>query len=277
MKRTLAALTSATMLAGAAVATMSTSATAAPAPTQAFGITADRTLVGFDVKRPGQADRIAKVTGLKGDKRLVGLDFRVKNKTLYEVGNNGGIYTINTRTADADRVGRLSAPLRGVSFGVDVNPAADALRIVSNAGQNLRYSFAEKTTTVDGRLNTPDVADPVRGIKAAAYTNNDNSDKTGTALFDLNATLGNLSLQVPANAGTITPQGSTGRKLFGQVGFDIATGVTGGKATSNNGFASFTSGGTVGLWTVDLTTGDLRKVGSFPKGAAVTDFSVVVR
>lgn len=277
MKRTLAALTSATMLAGAAVASVVTGAEAAHVPTQAFGLTADRTLVSFDVTRPGGAQRIAKVTGLKGDKSLVGLDFRVKNKALYAVGNNGGIYVINTRTADANRVGRLSAPLRGLSFGVDVNPAADALRIVSNSGQNLRYSFAAKTTTVDGTLNTPDVTNRVKGIKAAAYTNNDNSDQTGTALYDLNATLGNVSLQVPANAGTITPQGSTGRKLFGQVGFDIASGLDGGRTDSNAGYASFTSGGKVGFWTVDLTTGTLGRIGTFPQGAAVTDFAISVR
>ena len=40
-------------------------------------------------------------------------------------------------TATATFVNALSVPLMGTSFGVDFNPAADRLRIVSDLGQNL--------------------------------------------------------------------------------------------------------------------------------------------
>ena len=91
------------------------------------------------------------------------------------------------RTARATRVASLDVPLRGGHFGIDVNPAADALRIVSNTGQNLRHAFAGNVTTADSPLNVPDTTPRVRGVVGAAYTNNDKDDTTGTALYDLNA------------------------------------------------------------------------------------------
>ena len=56
--------------------------------------------------------------------------------------------TASTRDAQAERVGQLSTPpdAAATAFGVDFNPAANALRIVANSGQNLRQSFANLGT-----------------------------------------------------------------------------------------------------------------------------------
>ena len=59
---------------------------------------------------------------------------------LYGVGNGGGVYSIDPATAQASFVSQLSVALDGTSFGVDFNPAAGRLRIVSDAGQNLRHN-----------------------------------------------------------------------------------------------------------------------------------------
>ena len=59
---------------------------------------------------------------------------------LYGVGNGGGVYTIDPRTAAATFVNALTVPLDGTTFGVDFNPAADRLRIISDTGQNLAHN-----------------------------------------------------------------------------------------------------------------------------------------
>ena len=75
------------------------------------------------------------------DTGLVGIDFRVQDGKLYGVGDGGGIYTIDTKTAEAKRVSFLTETLNGKFFGVDFNPAADRLRIISDTGQNLAHNL----------------------------------------------------------------------------------------------------------------------------------------
>ncbi|MFB7032604.1 DUF4394 domain-containing protein, partial [Streptomyces sp. NPDC056295] len=55
------------------------------------GLTSDQRLVGFDVRDPAGTWSFGRVTGLKGDGKLVGIDFRVQNGKLYGVGDKGGI------------------------------------------------------------------------------------------------------------------------------------------------------------------------------------------
>ena len=108
-----------------------------------LGLTADQRLVSFLECDPGWLHEIGSVSGLKApDDALVGIDFRVQDGQLYGVGNGGGIYTLDTHTAVASLVSPLTVSLDGYFFGVDFNPAANALRIISNTGQNLRHPFA---------------------------------------------------------------------------------------------------------------------------------------
>ena len=65
---------------------------------------------------------------------LVGIDYRVQNGALYGVGIAGGLYMLNPNDAVATKVGQLSVALSGTNFGVDFNPAANALRVISDNG-----------------------------------------------------------------------------------------------------------------------------------------------
>ncbi|QNE77572.1 DUF4394 domain-containing protein [Streptomyces finlayi] len=65
----------------------------------AIGLTADQGLVEFTVDRPAKTMTIGKVSGLRGDTKVVGIDFRVQNERLYGVGDKGGIYTLNTEAS----------------------------------------------------------------------------------------------------------------------------------------------------------------------------------
>jgi len=100
-----------------------------------IGLTADQQLVTFRECIPRRLDQIGRVAGLQSpDTALVGIDLRAQDGLLSGVGNGGGIDTIDTDSAAAIRVSPLTTPLNGTFFGVDVNPAADRLRIISDAG-----------------------------------------------------------------------------------------------------------------------------------------------
>lgn len=232
-------------------------------------------LVRFDTDRPDRAKRGESIKGLSNDSALVGIDRRVQNGELYGVGNKGGIYTVSSRTGRADKVGQLSVALSGTSFGVDFNPAANALRVISDTGQNLRQPFGTTAgptvaTVVDGTLNYAAVT--ATGVTAAAYTNNDLDAATATTLFDIDTALDQVALQSPANAGSLAPTGKLGVDAGSQAGFDIFTTLRKGKSVGAQGFAVLNTRGTYALYSVDLLTGAAANEGRF--SYSVTDIAV---
>ena len=234
-----------------------------------------KSLVGFATNRPERAAKIGAIAGLAADSFLVGIDYRVQNGKLYGVGNQGGLYTLSDRNGKATKVGQLSVALSGTAFGVDFNPAANALRIVSDNGQNLRQPFGTTDgptapTVADTALTYPPAAAP--GITAAAYTNNDVSADTATTLFDLDTTLDQVALQSPANAGTLAPTGKLGVDAALDAGFDIYSTVRKDKTVALQAFATVGVGGSYALYEVDLLTGSADKQGSFK--TPVTDIAI---
>ena len=150
-----------------------------PNDLRVIGLTDDGRLVSFKARSPERTRDIGYVTRLTGaDTALVGIDFRVQNGKLYGVGNGGGVYTIDPRTAEATFENALTVPPAGTVFGVDFNPAADRLRIVSDAGQNLAHNVNDGGVTVANATLTYTVPPatpvvPAVGVAAVAYTNND--------------------------------------------------------------------------------------------------------
>ena len=231
-----------------------------------IGLTADQRLVCFSEQAPLSADTIAKVSGLggsAGDTRLVGLDFRPATGDLYGVGEKGGVYTIDPATAVATSVAQLSVPLSGTSFGVDVNPAADALRIISDTGQNLRFSFALGTTTADVGLTYPPAVTPAAGVSGAAYTNNDLDPNTVTTLYDIDAALDQVAVQAPANSGTLSPTGKLLVDAGSDAGFDIYSTLRKGTTVRADAFASLVVNGKTRLYRIQLLTGRAEFKGNF--------------
>ena len=162
----------------------------------------------------------------------------------------------------------LTVPLSGTAFGVDFNPAADRLRIISDTGQNLAHNVnAGGVTVANGTLTyTAPPAAPVAatGVTAAAYTNNDlNQPSTGTTLFDLDSTLDQVVIQSPPGNGILVATGQLGFDTGSQAGFDIYTDLSDGVALSNRAFASLWVNGHYGLFEIDLLTGSADHVGAF--------------
>ncbi|BBG02928.1 hypothetical protein PSA01_21990 [Pseudonocardia saturnea] len=235
----------------------------------AMGLAHD-TLVKFTTSDAGAVAEIGTITGLTdADKRLVGLDYRVQDGKLYGVGDGGGIYTVDESNASATEIGRLSVDLDGKNFGVDFNPAANALRVVSDTGQNLRQPFATMplaATVEDTDLTNPATAPatgtvPATGVTAAGYTNNDLSASTATTLFVLDTDLDRVSVQSPANSGTLAPTGSLPADIGAIAGLDVYSTLTDGVTTANDAFATVDVAGSTRLWKVDLLTGSAQDLG----------------
>ncbi|MEV5101534.1 DUF4394 domain-containing protein [Streptomyces massasporeus] len=255
---------------------------AAPAATpslRAFGISGDGTLMAtFTTDRPQVLDWVRAVTGLSGDTGLIGIDFRVQDGLMYGVGNKGGIYTIKTPPATTDvvvtKVSQLQYALHGANFGVDFNPAADRLRVISDNGQNLRHNLGDHSTVQDLNLTTPPVEGTTKGVSAAAYTNNDLNAATATTLVDINTTTDQVVLQSPANNGTLAPTGSLGIGAGINAGMDIYSTLSGGKTVDNAAFASLTpnGAGTPSLYGINVFTGQATSIGQFPLN--ITDLAI---
>ncbi|GAB2785697.1 DUF4394 domain-containing protein [Streptomyces daliensis] len=276
----------------AAVAVLATSAalmlgtpgtgSAAPAATpslRAYGISGDGTLMAmFTTDKPNVLDWVRVVTGLSGDTSLAGIDFRPQDGLMYGVGNKGGIYTIKTPPATTDvvvtKVSQLQYALNGTTFGVDFNPAADRLRVISDNGQNLRHNLNDNSTIQDVNLTTPPTEGTTKGVTAAAYTNNDLNPATVTTLADINTTSDQVVLQSPANNGTLAPTGSLGIDAGLNAGMDIYSTLSGGKAVDNAAFASLTPYGasTPSLYSVNIFTGQATSIGQFPLN--ITDVAI---
>ncbi len=242
-----------------------------------IGLTRDQRLICFSENDPGDARTIGTITGLNGsDTFLVGIDFRVQDGNLYGVGNMGGVYIISTTNAAATFVNQLSIPLNGTSFGVDFNPAADRLRIISNTGQNLRHNVNAGGVTVnDGTLSyTAPATTTALGVTGAAYTNNDLDANTATTLYDIDSTLDQVAIQSPANNGTLAATGKLTVDTTDSVGFDIYSTVRNNTTVNVEGFAALTSNGSVRLYSIALFSGRASNRGAFSSQNQVIDIAL---
>ena len=229
-----------------------------------FAATTDNNLVSFKPGTPGTYDTSTAITGLQGGENVIGIDFRQANGKLYAATNAGRIYTVDPATAVATIASNLTADatdttnplmmLSGNTFGVDFNPVADRLRIVSDTGQNLRVNVDTGATTTDSAINpgAPQVV-------AVAYKQSFPMT-TATQLVDIDLATNSLQLQNPPNDGTLTPIGTLDPALtFTNVaGFDIG----GGDDGLSLGALQPTGSAQSVLYRVNLKTGALTSVGT---------------
>ena len=241
-----------------------------------IGLTRDQRLICFNEYGPQYASTIGTISGLTGgDTMLVGIDFRVQDGRLYGLGNLGGVYTLSTNNAVATFVNRVTVPLTGNSFGVDFNPVADRLRIISDTGQNLRHNVNPGgTTVVDGTLNYT-VGTTALGVTGAGYTNNDLDSNTATTLYNVDSNLDQVTIQSPPNNGSLAATGKLTVATGSDVGFDIYSTVRNGVTVEVQAFAALTSStGTASLYKVTLATGRADLRGNFGSQNLVMDIAI---
>ncbi len=261
-------------------------------PATLLGLTTANSLVTFDSATPGTVSAPIAITGLSAGETLVGIDYRTSNSLLYGVGSTSRLYTIDPATAVATPVAAPFTPtLSGTSFGVDVNPVADKLRVVSNTAQNLRVNF---TTGAVAATDTPLAYNaaaydavvggpaPAPQIVGAAYTRNSTATPGTfvTTEYVIDSNTGLLSTQgaadggdpmnpVPAsdspNTGVLFPVGKLGFPVLTNSGFDI----------ENATDSAFVVSGTK-LYTVNLTTGAGTSAGVIGGALTLSDVAVVI-
>ena len=273
-----------------------------------FALTDANQLVSVNRNIPSQLRTSTQLTGfMTSGEAAIGMDFRPFNGNLYVVtkdsANVGRVYTANTSTGALTFIAMLVADtvrdpngtanptqlspqyttLSGTSFGVDFNPAADALRVVSDTGQNLRILLDSDrrgatagSTITDGTLTGLPAGFNTTG---AAYTNSFDGTST-TRLFDIDTVNDRLVLQ-NANDGIISDAAPLGFNATAANGFDI-------DGETNVGYALLTVGASKGLYTVRipdareiataaLTTNVASKIGDVNISGNVVGFAVAVK
>jgi hypothetical protein len=229
--------------------------TPAPAPPvmtagDVFAITVSNKLISFNRDAPATIRTNVAVSGLQSAETLLGIDFRPTDGLLYAVGSSGRIYTINTATGAATVKSTLAADaadttlpftaLAGTDFGVDFNPVADRLRVVSNTGQSLRINVDSGATTTDGAIN----GGAANTVTASAYTNSF-AGTSSTTLYALDTTNDTLYVQNPPNNGTLSLPVALGVDAGAANGMDI-------DAATNTAYAVLTVGNTRNLYAINL-------------------------
>lgn len=228
-----------------------------------FVLTSNNQLASFNRATPSVIRTSVAISGIQSGDTLLGIDFRPRTNTLYAIartlpGNGGRLYTINANNGTATVVATLAPAATptangpfttldpaATSFAVDFNPAADALRVVSDTGQNLRIFVANATgrtageTFLDGA-----VSDTAADISGAAYTNSFDGTTT-TRLLNIDTAADNLTFQNPPNDGTQVIAAPLGVNATGTVGFDI-------DARNNQGYALLNVGGSVVFHTIAI-------------------------
>lgn len=268
----------------------------APANGDAYALTGSNRLFKFNRATPASVLSTHAVLGLVTQtEKLVGMDFRPTNDTLYALSDSGNLYTLNPVTGLAKLYAALTvdtadttapyAGLTGTAFGFDFNPVADSatpvvpsLRITSNTGQNLRVQLVDGSpnqalVTTDTNLNrgTGTTFTPVAtGISATGYLNAVRDAGT-TLLLGIDTdtdNLVNISTVTGNEQGRVSNVGSLTVNADGVNGFDI-------DGYSGTFYALLTVSGSTGLYTIGAN-GQANLVGNLAGGTeAVTGFALI--
>ena len=250
-----------------------------------YAVTASNKLIHFNAGQPQKLLSNKPLAGLAPQERLLGIDYRVARGQLYALGVSGQLYRISTIDGVATAIGTPSAPPRdgATEWGVDFNPTVDRIRVVNNAGLNLRL-HPDTGAIVDGNADLPgvqfdgrltfDAADVNAGkapaVVAAGYTYNKTNDKI-TTNYALEGSQGVLVHQgtregvlpmVSPNTGRLYTVGSLGLGSFTQATLDISD-------LSNAAYSAISSGTQSSWYRIDLATGKATLIGTVAGGESV--------
>lgn len=254
-----------------------------------LAVTQDHALIRFAAAQPERILQRQAIQGLAQGERLLGIDFRVARGVLYALGSSGRLYTLDVDTARLTPVGPepIGWPLLGAHVAIDFNPAADLLRVVTEAGQNLRVN-PDTGRMVDANPQAPglqsDLAlgyvngDPHAGraprLVANGYTYNKTDSKlTTNYAIDLDLALlvmqGSHETKVPpvsANSGRVMTVGPLGVSGLVDADMDISD-------LSNTPLAALRTDRTR-LYRIDLTTGHATPLGLIGDGSPLRSIAI---
>jgi hypothetical protein len=247
-----------------------------------IALTTQNALLTFDSNTPGTVTSPIAITGLQASESILGIDVRPRTGRLVGLGSTSRVYVIDPFTGVATEVRNLApTALSGTAFGFDFNPVPDALRIISDADQNLRIT-AGGTGVVNTDTNLIYAAgDPNAAanpnVVGSAYTNNFDGTTT-TTLYGIDSNLDILVRQggvnVPPgtpspNTGQLFTVGSLGVNTSDLVGFDVS-------GFSGTAFAALTApgGASSQFYTLNLSTGAATLAGTVGGGQTIRGIAV---
>jgi trimeric autotransporter adhesin len=246
---------------------------ASPPVATLVGITTNNQLVTFSLTNPGTLTSSMPITGMQGGESPAGLDIRPSNQTAYILSNGARIYTLNQTTGMATLTGGLIpagtpgntfSSLLGANFGTDFSPPADALRIYTDAEQNVAV-LVDSAQAIQATSLTRGAGDVNAGtapdIFAIAYTNNYTA-APNTVLYSIDATTNSLVSTNPANGGVLNTVGrltttSTAQSFSFRGDLDIVGGDNGLALAALQPLNANQST----LYSVNLQTGLLTAIG----------------
>jgi hypothetical protein len=240
-------------------------------------------LIHFNAGQPQKILERRRLQGLPAGESLVGIDYRAKTGVLHGLATGGRLYTIDTATGRATVIGGsavVPAKLEGKAFGVDFNPVADRVRVVSDTSFNMR--FHPETGAVvaydpplryvpgDVRFGTLPV------VTAAAYSYNKTNDKI-TTNYAIDTAAGTLVMQgsregaqpvVSPNTGLLRTVGSLNVAGIEDASFDISI-------ETDEALAALKTGGRTRLYLVNLANGSTTLIGTIGDGAALRGMAIL--
>ncbi len=252
----------------------------APRKETVLAVTEGGELIRFNAGQPQRVMSRLPLHGLAAGETVLGIDFRVARGVLYALGSSGRLYTLDSASGKASAVGS-GAPvaLSGQRFGVDFNPVADRVRVVSDSGQNLRlHPDTGAVAATDPALAYADgdagKARPPR-VAGAGYTYNKTDDKlTTNYAIDLEAatlvTQGTKEGVAPAvspNTGRLYTVGALGTGPLEDASFDISD-------VANTAMAALRRDGRTRLYLVDLASGRASALGTVADGRPLRGIAI---
>jgi hypothetical protein len=195
-------------------------------------------LVSFDSASPGTLLTANSITGLQTGEEIRGIDWI--GGTLYGLGNQNHLYTLNPLTGAATQVGAgtFSPVLNGIDFGF--NAGTSQLYVASDLGQNLTINPITGAATAGPNYTGA-------SLDSLAY------DYSSTLFYGISAASHDLYLANPVTGAT-SLIGATGVSFADRIGFDISP-------ITDNAFFSGTVGGQTEFFSVNLATGALSLIG----------------
>jgi hypothetical protein len=195
-------------------------------------------LVSFDSASPGTLLSANSITGLQTGEEIRGIDWI--GGTLYGLGDQSHLYTLNPLTGAATLVGAgaFSPILNGIDFGF--NAGTSQLYVSSDLGQNLTINPVTGAATAGVNYTGA-------SVDAMAY------DYLSTSFYGISAATHDLYSLNPVTGGT-SLIGATGVSFADRIGFDISP-------VTDNAFFSGTVGGQTEFFSVNLATGALSLIG----------------
>ncbi|WP_022956310.1 DUF4394 domain-containing protein [Perlucidibaca piscinae] len=209
-------------------------------PGDTVALTVDNRLITFDRARADIIATDVPITGLASGETLIGIDYRTRNGLLYGLTRNA-VYQLSLRGVASNRRA-LSTPLTGTDFGVDFNPVADLLRVISNGDTSQVVNV--DTGSVSNSPTINETGTGTRNMNAAAYTNAF-ARPVSTTLYALDTFNDRLVVQ-NASTSTLSNPVSLGLDADSVSGFDI-------DGSNNIGYAALQVAGVTSLFRIDLT------------------------